>query len=292
MFSPQVYKALRGLVGQRPVATPLSLRQQQHGHRAMCVASAAQSHLGPVLQFIAKGSLRLGSSAALLAGTAYALAQSNRASEDDPDHGPLDGGPAWLKELAGREGVDEVLSPGQQLRKHPVGKLVVEQDHLVRQIPRCAKGCTRVLLPYVRGIWGIGEGARAAVALGMGCSADIRSRVPYTRHACPSVHVPSTRLKGGSKRVVHGRPWVCATHGCLCRLHLHFPIQPVTGVAPGNGCGRVYSFVRYMAVGPKRPYVARFYVRCRGPRGLMPLLWVGVHTGTVPRDTLNTCCIS
>lgn len=130
MFSPQMYKALRGLVGQRPVATPLSLRQQQHGHRAMCVASAAQSHLGPVLQFIAKGSLRLGSSAALLAGTAYALAQSNRASEDDPDHGPLDGGPAWLKELASREGVDEVLSPGQQLRKHPVGKLVVEQDHL------------------------------------------------------------------------------------------------------------------------------------------------------------------
>lgn len=133
MFSPQMYKALRGLVGQRPVATPLSLRQQQHGHRAMCVASAAQSHLGPVLQFIAKGSLRLGSSAALLAGTAYALAQSNRASEDDPDHGPLDGGPAWLKELASREGVDEVLSPGQQLRKHPVGKLVVEQDHLVRR---------------------------------------------------------------------------------------------------------------------------------------------------------------
>ena len=37
-----------------------------------------------------------------------------------------------VRELAEEEGVEEVLSPGQQLRRHPVGKLVVEQDHLVR----------------------------------------------------------------------------------------------------------------------------------------------------------------
>lgn len=33
--------------------------------------------------------------------------------------------------MANQEGVSEVLTVGQQLRQHPVGKLLVDQDHLV-----------------------------------------------------------------------------------------------------------------------------------------------------------------
>eukprot|EP00955_Chlamydomonas_euryale_P009212 98634-Chlamydomonas_euryale.AAC.11 len=40
----------------------------------------------------------------------------------------------WLAQLLKRPGVTEVLAPGQMLRRHPIAKLVVDQDHLVRWI--------------------------------------------------------------------------------------------------------------------------------------------------------------
>lgn len=111
-------------------------QQQQHqqlqGRGQLCI-SAAQAHLGPVLQILAKTGARWGGSAVLFAGAAYALAQSNRAP-DSGNTGDLSSEAIpWIRQLAEMEGVEEVLSPGQQLRQHPVGKLVVEQDHLVRE---------------------------------------------------------------------------------------------------------------------------------------------------------------
>jgi hypothetical protein len=40
----------------------------------------------------------------------------------------------WVRALAAQPGMREVLVPGQQLRKHPVGQLVSQEDHLVRGI--------------------------------------------------------------------------------------------------------------------------------------------------------------
>ncbi|GLI68036.1 hypothetical protein VaNZ11_012359 [Volvox africanus] len=103
--------------------------QQLQGRAQLCVA-AAQAHVGPVLQVLAKTGARWGGSAVLFAGAAYALAQSNRASESGGTSDLSSDVIPWVRQLAETNGVEEVLSPGQQLRKHPVGKLVVEQDHL------------------------------------------------------------------------------------------------------------------------------------------------------------------
>lgn len=38
----------------------------------------------------------------------------------------------WVKQLA--EGSEEMLNPGAMLRQHPVAKIFVDQDHLVRKL--------------------------------------------------------------------------------------------------------------------------------------------------------------
>lgn len=42
----------------------------------------------------------------------------------------------WVQALAAQPGMREVLVPGQQLRKHPVGQLVSEEDHLFETMRR------------------------------------------------------------------------------------------------------------------------------------------------------------
>lgn len=42
----------------------------------------------------------------------------------------------WVQELSSQEGMREVLSAGQMLRRHPVGKLVLTQDHLFDELIR------------------------------------------------------------------------------------------------------------------------------------------------------------
>ncbi|GLC40664.1 hypothetical protein PLESTM_001099000 [Pleodorina starrii] len=132
MFNKQFSLALRALHLPVPATRIPQLERQQQplqGRAQLCVA-AAHAHVGPVLQVIAKTGARWGGSAALFAGAAYALAQSNRASDSDGTGDLSSEKIAWIRELAETDGVEEVLSPGQQLRRHPVGKLVVEQDHL------------------------------------------------------------------------------------------------------------------------------------------------------------------
>ncbi|KAG2453867.1 hypothetical protein HYH02_002074 [Chlamydomonas schloesseri] len=119
--------AWRGSVPPRLPPAPGS--KPGPGPRTLCV-TAAHAHIGPVLQVLAKGGARLGGSAVLFAGAAFALAQSNRATDSDGEGDLSSNRITWVRELAEEEGVEEVLSPGQQLRRHPVGKLVVEQDHL------------------------------------------------------------------------------------------------------------------------------------------------------------------
>ncbi|GIL79841.1 hypothetical protein Vretifemale_9121 [Volvox reticuliferus] len=132
MFNKNFSLALRAL--HLPIPhTRLPHQQQQlqrpQGRAQLCVA-AAQAHVGPVLQVLAKTGARWGGSAVLFAGAAYALAQSNRAPESGGTSDLSSDAIPWVRQLAETNGVEEVLSPGQQLRKHPVGKLVVEQDHL------------------------------------------------------------------------------------------------------------------------------------------------------------------
>ncbi|EFJ49429.1 hypothetical protein VOLCADRAFT_117226 [Volvox carteri f. nagariensis] len=124
--------ALRAL--HLPIPHVRLSQQQQQGHQLrargqLCIA-AAQAHVGPVLQVLAKTGARWGGSAVLFAGAAYALAQSNRAPDSEGTGDLSSEAIPWVRQLAETEGVEEVLSPGQQLRKHPVGKMVVEQDHL------------------------------------------------------------------------------------------------------------------------------------------------------------------
>lgn len=43
-------------------------------------------------------------------------------------------GRCFLQELAAQPGMKEMLVPGQMLRKHPVGQLLTEDDHLVSSL--------------------------------------------------------------------------------------------------------------------------------------------------------------
>lgn len=40
----------------------------------------------------------------------------------------------WVQQLAAQQGMREMLVPGQMLRKHPVGQLLTEDDHLVSPV--------------------------------------------------------------------------------------------------------------------------------------------------------------
>ncbi|KAG2501561.1 hypothetical protein HYH03_000068 [Edaphochlamys debaryana] len=127
--------ALRSFRGPAPRIPP----RPADGPRGMCVGPLSVN-VGSALQFLAKSGVRFGGGGALLfAGAAYALAQSNRASEDADDRHIQDLSSErvpWVRQLAEGEGVEEVLSPGQQLRHHPIGKLVVEDDHLFETMVR------------------------------------------------------------------------------------------------------------------------------------------------------------
>lgn len=47
---------------------------------------------------------------------------------------------SWVQDLAAQPGMREMLVPGQMLRKHPVGQLLTEDDHLVSRFRRLPHG--------------------------------------------------------------------------------------------------------------------------------------------------------
>lgn len=114
-----------------------SVVSQVHVHAAqrMCssvVAAASSGAVGAYLTPLTKASagLRLGSAVTLLGGgAAVALASSEESSLGDPSSPQSEQHPA-VQQLLEKECVAEVLSPGQMLRRHPVAKVFVDQDHL------------------------------------------------------------------------------------------------------------------------------------------------------------------
>lgn len=132
-FGPKggLLRALGGALRQPcPRDSSRSHNQTPQQLRSLCLGALGAGAV-PALQSLAAkaGSRLLGGGAALIAGgtTAFALAQ-NYAPEEAQDLAS-DKVP-WVSAIAVGVDVEEVQSPGQMLRRHPIGKLVVEQDHL------------------------------------------------------------------------------------------------------------------------------------------------------------------
>ena len=119
-FGYHFKRALARLHGAgRPVATSRPSR--------LCTTAVGAGAVGPFVGLGQSAAVRLGS--ALLLGGATATAWSQGNSDSLEAHTSE---VAWVNELAARQSVQEVLSPGNMLRKHPLAKMLVEQDHLVR----------------------------------------------------------------------------------------------------------------------------------------------------------------
>jgi hypothetical protein len=93
------------------------------------VASAAAAG-GGLVHLLARAphTYKIGT-ALLVSGGAVTAYNSNQTMADLEDAESSQIG--WVQDLATQEGVSEVLVPGQMLRKHPVGQLLSEEDHLV-----------------------------------------------------------------------------------------------------------------------------------------------------------------
>lgn len=144
MFSNGLSRALRAAMhkhrlpwgpGRRKEAGPGSEAGQLRGGpglRRLC-ASAASNVGGLVFSSAARGlGLRFGSGmvvggGAVLYGTQASTSEADGANDASSSLISV----PWVTEIAQSPGVQEVLVPGQMLRKHPVGKLVLEEDHLV-----------------------------------------------------------------------------------------------------------------------------------------------------------------
>ena len=122
----------------RPPAPASSSRPNSAPRPRPCTTAAGAGAVGPLLANMGWGggplaAVRLGSVLAVAGGGAgFALSQT---SEEESLGSTAD--LPWVAELASRQSVTEVLSPGQQLRQHPIGKLIVDQDHLVSEPLTC-----------------------------------------------------------------------------------------------------------------------------------------------------------
>ena len=114
------------------------------GHRPPrarhCSTSAAGAGaLGPsALVASAPLTVGLGSGFLLGAGVSTAVWSSTHGGSRDvaPSSSSSSSEMPFVQELQAKTSVVEVRTPGNQLRKHPIGKLLVDQDHLVRTITR------------------------------------------------------------------------------------------------------------------------------------------------------------
>lgn len=101
-------------------------------HQLNHVRGVATAAAGNVVQLLGRnGGYTLGMGTAMLvSGGAAAAWNSNQHQHehDDFDTARIE----WVQQLAAKHGMLEVPIPGQMLRKHPVGQLISEEDHLVR----------------------------------------------------------------------------------------------------------------------------------------------------------------
>jgi hypothetical protein len=99
--------------------------QLQHARGVAAAAGAAGALL---TQLVQRAGLKLAGGAMVLGGGFTVLTKEQQVElEATSETAKL----PWVQALAAQPGMREVLVPGQQLRKHPVGQLVSEEDHLV-----------------------------------------------------------------------------------------------------------------------------------------------------------------
>lgn len=143
MFGKGFSSSLRAWAGLRGAPVPRAPTRggTAHGPR-LCSAAAAGSALGPVLGATKAGAaFRLGSAMLGGAGVGVAWAKQQQ-QQDDNVLPPATSNLPWVQELESKESVQEVLSPSAALRKHPVGAVLVDQDHLVSCTCDHPVGCT------------------------------------------------------------------------------------------------------------------------------------------------------
>lgn len=133
MFGKNFLRALRPATqghGQHPLDRPSQAPVLNGlGHIGRIGMAATHSGAG-VAQTLARGTagLKLGTALVVTGGAASALAWNQ--GQQDPYQLTGLAEPEWLLELARGESIQEVQTPGQMLRKHPVGRLVSDEDHL------------------------------------------------------------------------------------------------------------------------------------------------------------------
>lgn len=96
--------------------------------RNIAAAAGAASLLSQLVQ---RAGLKLAGGAMVLGGGGTAFTLLTREQQIEVEAGSETAQLPWVQALAAQPGMREVLVPGQQLRKHPVGQFVSEEDHLV-----------------------------------------------------------------------------------------------------------------------------------------------------------------
>lgn len=107
----------------------------QPARNISAAAAAGAGAAGGAIGFLARAAWHSRFALGVAGGAAGTAAWKWR--EDQDNVGPFETQEiAWVQELAGQPGMKEMLVPGQMLRKHPVGQLLTEDDHLFETMRR------------------------------------------------------------------------------------------------------------------------------------------------------------
>eukprot|EP00879_Flechtneria_rotunda_P009076 GHRR01009503.1.p1 GENE.GHRR01009503.1~~GHRR01009503.1.p1 ORF type:complete len:183 (+),score=32.34 GHRR01009503.1:236-784(+) len=130
MFGRHILRSFRGAWGVRGLGD-----KQGNGLRRPNLKplqrtfAAAGAGAGGIAQLVARTPWNARLAVGLVSGGAATAACNWRGDEEV---GPFETAEiSWVRELAEQPGLREMLIPGQMLRKHPVGQLIAEDDHLV-----------------------------------------------------------------------------------------------------------------------------------------------------------------
>jgi hypothetical protein len=132
MFGKNFMRALRSSVHGR--GFNLQQPRQQGGAARRCSHVAAAGAAGALIQTLARGAgaLRFGTGV-LCGGSAAVVWNQSQDGESEEDFVSETSHLDWVQAIMQQPGTHEVVFPGRMLREHPVGKLVTEEDHLVRR---------------------------------------------------------------------------------------------------------------------------------------------------------------
>eukprot|EP00879_Flechtneria_rotunda_P004332 GHRR01004582.1.p1 GENE.GHRR01004582.1~~GHRR01004582.1.p1 ORF type:complete len:295 (+),score=65.66 GHRR01004582.1:236-1120(+) len=135
MFGRHILRSFRGAWGVRGLGD-----KQGNGLRRPNLKplqrtfAAAGAGAGGIAQLVARTPWNARLAVGLVSGGAATAACNWRGDEEV---GPFETAEiSWVRELAEQPGLREMLIPGQMLRKHPVGQLIAEDDHLFETMRR------------------------------------------------------------------------------------------------------------------------------------------------------------